>query len=258
MDRRRIELGAMLLFPLFACIIAFAFHPNGLLSIFLFYGIPTAYLSFAYPFYVRKAAVFALVSGIPFMSVISYFAHRTDTWRIDSLFPQLLTHIIIEDVIWAVFWIYLTILFYEVFIHHRIEHAFWHPHMKYFAILAFAVVSLFALAITQFSSLLDIPYFYLWMGIIVMLLPVCFEYATHKRVFMTFLGTAVYFFYFHLVYEVTGLLLGWWFFPQSDDFVGMVTLFGVAFPFEELFFWIMLGGIVVLSYFELFDDAQRA
>lgn len=256
MSSQRIEIGAMLLFPVLASTISFLFNLNGLASIILFYGVPALYLSLAYRGYVRKAAIFSVVGGIPFMTVISYIVHLKNVWYVDSMFPPLLGYIIIEDLVWAVFWIYFTILFYEAFIHHRVEHKLWHPHMRYFIIIVFALLGIFAFLLSTYSSLLAIPYFYLYMGLTVMLLPVIFEFAYHKRVFMTFIGTGVYFFYFHLIYEVTGLKLGWWSFP-STEFIGIVNVLGVVFPLEELFFWIMLGGISVLSYFEIFDDAQR-
>jgi hypothetical protein len=73
---------------------------------------------------------------------------------------------------------------------------------------------------------------------------------------LTFFGTAAYFFYFNIIYEIVGLRLRWWDFPGTQ-FVGHVSLFGVTFPFEEFFFWLVLGGFMVLSYFELFDNTQK-
>ena len=64
-----------------------------------------------------------------------------------------------------------------------------------------------------------------------------------------------YFFVYYLIYEITGLQLGWWIFPGK--YLAWVSVLGVNFPLEELFFWIVLTSISILSYYEFFDENPR-
>ncbi len=105
-------------------------------------------------------------------------------------------------------------------------------------------------------SLLNIPYFYLWFGIILLLVPVVAQFMTHSRMDMKILKTSAYFFYLTFIYEVTALQLGWWDFPGSK-FIGWVTILGVKFPIEELAFWIFLFSMAIISYYEFFDDDEK-
>jgi hypothetical protein len=254
-NKDRIEIGAFLLWPLLASIIAFSLKINFLSSVLLFYAVPALYLSLVRKDLVGKIAAFSLLFGLPLLAIVDYIAHLTGAWHIVSAFPRLLGYITIEGLFWSVLWIYLTILFYEYFTHHKIEHRLWHPRMKYAVIIALFALSAFALGLFWLPAALFIPYFYLWLGIVAIALPVLFEFSTDKRVFMTFAGTAAYFFYFNICYEITGLKLGWWKFPGAQ-FIGKLTFLGIAVPFEEFFFWIILGSLAVLSMFEFFDEGK--
>jgi hypothetical protein len=190
------------------------------------------------------------------MFVVDYIAHLTNTWYLYNTLPRILTYVSIEDVAWAVAWIFFTIMFYEHFLHHRVSEKLWNPRMKPIAIALILLTIIFALVAVNFSHLLYIPYFYLVMGCVAILIPVLVEAFEYPRILVTFLGTGAYFFYFHIIYEIAGLKLRWWSFPGTQ-FIGHVTIFGLTFPFEEFLFWIILGGFMVLSYFRLFDTYQK-
>jgi len=71
------------------------------------------------------------------------------------------------------------------------------------------------------------------------------------------LKATAYFFYFNIIYELTALKLGWWYFPKNNQFLGEVTMLGLSFPVEELFFFIIFGAAAVLATFELFDEDHK-
>ena len=106
------------------------------------------------------------------------------------------------------------------------------------------------------TSYLDIPYFYLTAGIVLGIIPISIVLFEYPRLIAKFFKTAAYFFYLNFAYEITALKLGIWDFP-GDQFIGWVTFFGMRFPFEEFFFWIILGAIAMLSYYEFFDDDRK-
>jgi hypothetical protein len=48
---------------------------------------------------------------------------------------------------------------------------------------------------------------------------------------------------------------GQWIFP--GEYVGIINLFDLSFPFEEFLFWIMISSMGFLTYYELFVDDER-
>lgn len=72
---------------------------------------------------------------------------------------------------------------------------------------------------------------------------------------MKFIKTGVFFFMLYLIYELTAVNLGQWYFP--GEYVGWVELAGARFPFEELFFWMMLSSSAVLALYEGFVDDKK-
>ena len=72
-----------------------------------------------------------------------------------------------------------------------------------------------------------------------------------------FLKVEAYYFYFGFIYEITALKLNQWSFP-GNQYIGMITLFNVTFPIEELVFAIILASIGFLSYYEFFDEKPKS
>ena len=105
-------------------------------------------------------------------------------------------------------------------------------------------------------ELLIIPYFYFVGGVVLVLIPVISVLFKFPNLIVKFSKMGAYFFYSSIIYEITALKLGLWDFP-GDQFIGWVSIFGTVFPFEELFFWIILGVLSVLSYYEFFDDDRK-
>jgi hypothetical protein len=105
------------------------------------------------------------------------------------------------------------------------------------------------------STLPRIEYFYLKGGITLVLLPTIAFLVTFPGFVSKFFKTATYFFYAGLLQELTALQLGHWSFP-GKNFIGWITILGYRFPYEELFFWLIVFSSCVLAYFEFFDDDE--
>ena len=82
------------------------------------------------------------------------------------------------------------------------------------------------------------------------------ELRAHPKLLHRFLKVGAYFTYVFILYEVTGVALGQWYFP-STQFIGWVQLFGQRFPFEEFVSWILIGSMTCLAWYEHFDDDER-
>ena len=63
--------------------------------------------------------------------------------------------------------------------------------------------------------------------------------------------TGIYFFFFYLMFELLAVKFNWWIYP-GNSYIGWVNVFGLNFPFEELFFWMIFYPPALISYRELF------
>lgn len=128
--------------------------------------------------------------------------------------------------------------------------------MKYLIWPVVILLLLFLLVLVTKPELLMIKYAYFWLGLLFFLLPAITFISFFPRLLSKYIKTASYFFLVSVLAELTGLQLNQWTFP-GQHFIGWVELFGYRFPFEELFFWFIIGAISILSYYEFFDDDRK-
>ncbi len=260
MKKEQTFLIAILLWPIIASIISFAIRANFFISIMLFFGIPSMCLSYLYPKNIKRSAIFALVFGVPLTLFIDYIMEVTGGWFVpESIFGsvRLFNYVTIDIIFWFVLYIYFVIMFYEVFMDRHCTCQLYHPNMKYLLMAVFVLLGLFVVMYSYRPALLKINYFYLKFGIMLGLIPIFFAVTKYSKLLGDFFRASAYFFYLSFIYEITALKLGQWSFPAADQFIGFVQIFGVKYPFEEFFFWIMLGAIAVLSYFKLFEEPKQ-
>ena len=101
---------------------------------------------------------------------------------------------------------------------------------------------------------LIIPYAYL-VGGIAAIIPLIILIIYKPKLFPKFVFIAVPFSIIWFIAEIVTLKTGGWIF--LGQYVGTVTVFGLIFPFEELFFWMMMYAASVISYYEFFLDDLR-
>ncbi len=257
--KKRIDLILFLLWPIISTVVSFIFKINNIASILLFLGIPCIYLSIKAKSHIKKSLYFALPVSVIAMLAIDYIAQRSGSWEMypNSILPFKFFDIVtFEVVLWAFLGIYFIIMFYEYFIHHEIVKKDWNYKMKYLMIWATLFMLIFVFFYATNPDSLKIPYFYLIWGIILLLIPFLLQLYSYPKITQKMFFVMAYFFYFNFIYEVVALKLGWWIFP-SQHFIGYVSLLGVSFPLEELFFWMILFAASILSYYEYFDENEK-
>ena len=246
------------LYPILAAILSFAIKANYFFSIILFFGVPSLILSFKNKKLIKKAALFSLILGFPMTLILDHMAHRAKAWFIlQSVLPfRLFGTVTGESILWGFLIVYFIVMYYEYFLEHKLEDKLYAPNLKYLMMLFFGLFLLFLTVLITNPTLLCVDYFYLKAGLLLGLLPILSVLFQFPNLLTKFFKTGTYFFYLTFIMEITALKLGQWTFP-GEQFLGWVTLFGVAFPFEELFFWMILGAIAILSYYEFFDDDRK-
>lgn len=249
---RRTDVGVLLLFLILAPVISLTFKTTLLVSLILFYGLPSLWLSFRMPSLIKRTLFFSFLSAVVFF-IVDYIAVLDKGWFVSSVFSyRFLGLLPIEDSLWFFAAVYLIVMFYEYFDDngpHRIKHT----HITLLLKIIGVLLILFVGALVFYPSLLVIPYAYLWVWIVFALVPITVTLIVHPKLRLKFLKGTLYMACLNFLFEMVALRTNLWSFP-GQHFIGWVTLGGVRFPIEELLFYIATAGFALLSYYELFDD----
>jgi len=256
--KKTIDLIILLIYPVIASALSFLLNVNSFISVVLFLVVPSLYLSLRLKTHIKKSLIFSAIISVPAIIITDYIANITQQWLIpNSILPFRLFGIVtIEIIAWSFFSIYFIIMFYEYFLDEHTAKKLWHPNMKYLISFILLVVIIFLILFFNFPSKLNINYFYLSFGVVLILIPVLIELFSYPNLAAKFFKAGAYFFLLTSIYEITALKLGWWEFP-GKEFIGWVSILGVQFPIEEFFFWLMLFAMAFLSYYEFFYDNQK-
>ncbi len=257
---RRLHLAVLVVYPILSSVASLYWRADLWLSLILFYLVPSVYLSILNPRAIKRSAVFSLFFGVPISVIVDYLAHLTGSWSMNHssswLGYQIFNFTSVEQILWAALFAYLVVMFYKYFFDNELEGKSLSSGMRWLIVGTALAAGLFFFTLGINPELLNISYFYLKSGLILTLWPIILVLMFLPWLSGKLLKAAAYFAIFNLIYELTALRLNQWSFP-GQQFIGQVTLLGQTFPFEELFFFILLGSMALLCYYEVFDDDRR-
>ena len=118
----------------------------------------------------------------------------------------------------------------------------------------FLVTAVVILIANLNKSLLLINYAYFFL-IAPAIFPVIFFIRKHPPMLLKFIKTGAFFFMLFLVYELTAMKLGQWYFP--GQYIGWVDIFGLKFLIEEFLLWMGLSPFAVLTIYEGCVDDEK-
>lgn len=195
---------------------------------------------------------FGIIWGFCFDLVETY----NKAWEVTRLVFNLKFFNILplDDVLGFILMTLIIVVFYEHFVDDEKKKKI-SPNLRYAlggSLLFFLlIIVLFAL---NYQQLLSSYYTYLYGGLAAIIIPVILSFYRPKLLNKFLLMSALFFFIW-LAEEWVAIKTGGWVF--EGNYIGMVTFLGVAFPFEELFFWMLLYAPAIVSYYELFIDDQK-
>jgi hypothetical protein len=247
----------VILFPLLASGLTVLFQLNFLMATLLFFGVPCLYLSARRPALIKKTLIFSLIFFAPMVFIIDYPAYLDAAWYVpNSLFRFLQNGIPIEDVIWAFLWVYFAVIFWEYFLDAGKIRDHFSKHMRYLLILLSVLLVAFFFAYFVTPKVLYEPYFYLKMGIIFVVFPLCAILIRFPQLIRKVLIIGAYFFMVSFLAEYVGLRGYHWYFP-GEHFLGTLTLAGQKLPYDEIIFWWALGVPGIICWYEFFADDRK-
>ena len=250
----------ILIYPIIASIVSLIVKASFFDSIIIFFFIPSLILSFYNKHFIKKITLFSVILSIPIVMVVDYIMHLTGGWFVYSTIfaSRFLGYVPFEDFIWGFFYVYFVLMFYETFLDKHCKPNLYYPKLKYLVILFLLFIGIFLYVYAREPRFLNISYFYLKFGVFLVIIPISFLILKFPKLYAKIFKIGVYFFYITLLHELTSLQLGQWGFPKENQLIFIINLFGLRFPFEELFFFIMLCAIAILSYYEFFDENTKS
>lgn len=256
---RGIDIVLMILSPGVAAIATGVFSTNLLVSTLIFYGIPSIYLGLRNPGILRKSAQFAFFFSIPLSFVFDTLAAYDESWIIpDSVSTFRLYGVAtIEVYVFGLLWVFFATLFYEYFFGQGERGEVVAVRMRYLTYFFMILIIAVALLFYTNNSWLHIPYYFAWGGLIFVLIPLELFLISYPRYLLRFIAIGIYFFIYHLTFEVVALQSHQWTYP-SANYIGMVNILGYRFPLEEMIYWIILATPTILAYYEYFADNRTS
>ena len=195
--------------------------------------------------------------GILFSFCFDFIAELNKAWSWNGglLFGKIFGVVQIDVMIWFFLWVLHIFLFYE----HFIDASKFRSLITKRGKISFGVGGvLFLVLVLIFESIpqvLLVPKAYLMLCLLVTIAFVV-AVAYRPKILRHAVLVVPYFFLVYISHEITALKLAQWNFP--GDYVGLVHLFGVGFPIEEMVFWIILSPLIGSVFYEVvFDNSKN-
>ena len=255
MALKRLGIILVIVLPILAAVITVVLRTDLLVSILMFFGVPTVYLTIRNPGIFKKSLVFALLLSVPLSVFVDTLAAINGSWVIPaSVFPfRLFGVATVEVYLFGLLWVLYAILCYEHFLDGGQRGDTLSSQIRYLGWISVALLIYVGAGVLFDNELLHIPFFYILVGIVLVVIPLIVFIVYYPVFWRTFAIIGVYFFYLLSLFELAALATGQWIFPGSD-FIGFVRLFGLRMPIEEVAIWMLLATASLLSYYEFFGD----
>ncbi len=258
MNKRLVFDGFVIaLIVIIGTIITLKYEPILWWSAAFFVALPPVYLLLRGKFNYKKVFITAFISSL-IIYIIDFLINASKGWAIpnEQLFLgwRIFWGTPVEEFLWFFFNFLFVILLYEHFVEREKVKKI-SNHFKYL-ITILIIVSIIVFSILFFTNFENqIKYVYLVTCSIYFLPPLIYVLIKNPQFIKKFFLVTIPFFLISLIHEITALKNGYWFFP--GEYIGSITLFGLNFPFEEFFFYLVIMASSVLSYYELFFDDMK-
>lgn len=201
----------------------------------------------------------SIIFGGLYGFLFAYLAERNLAWGwpIESFIPGtgLLFGVVNPAaLLWVFLWVVYIVLFYEYFLER--------DNRDTLSVRAWYALGpgVFALAVVVSAELwspglIEWQYAYAVLAFLAFVPCVLLLYL-RPHIWPKLLIPALFFVPLHMSHEIVGLVLGQWHFPGS--YFAIIPVVGQAFvPIEEFIIWILLGSVLVVSYYELYIDDEQ-
>lgn len=253
----KLDIGLILAFPFVATFFSETWHLNYFISTLLFFGIPSIYISLRKPLLIKKTLKFTLIFFAPFTIILDYMAYLDLSWWVpNSAFRFMKNGIPIEDVPWAFLWVYFAVIFWEFFLDHDRNKVKIDAHIRYLITILVSVFVVFISAYWIKPDVLVWNYFYLKLGIVMIIIPLTVVIAKFPWLLRKIMIIGSYFFMLNMLTEFVGLRQYQWEFT-GQHYINQFIWMGHRLPLEEIVFYWSLGIPALICWYEFFADDRK-
>lgn len=248
----------LLLFVTIILVAAIDFlHLSFLTATLLLFGLPSIYLTATNPRLAKKVFLFMLIIVVPMVFIFDYLAYVDQTWFVpNSAYRFLSNSIPIEDVVWAILWVYYGVMFWEYFLDTEKRKRLFPKSIKKLLVFVGSMLTIFFFLYFFYRNFLYAPYFYLGLGILFGITPLLYVLKRYPRLLPKLLILGVYFFAVSFLTEIVGLRQYHWYFG-GKHYLGTLTLMGNVLPYDEILFWWAIGAPAMICWYEFFADDRK-
>ena len=218
--------------------------------------IPSSYLAIRIKKNWKKILLATFIFGIIFGFIFDFIETLNKAWYMERLvFPWRILGIVpLDDIIGFMLMTLFIVVFYEHFLDDE-ENKRISKNLIWSLVPSILVMAVIIIVYLRFGpTKFNMSYVYLKGGLASIVLPLVVSFWKPKLLGKLLkIGALSFFFVF--TGEIVALKTGAWVF--LGQYIGTVSIFGVVFPFEELFFWMMMYATTIVSYYELFIDDMK-
>jgi hypothetical protein len=218
-------------------------------------GLPITYLLTRPGKNIKKIILAGSVFGLLFGFALSLYAEATGAWTTNSYIFNFRIFGLntLEEIFGHFLMATLTFSFYEHFFDQTEKEEI---NKKYpIAIIGGTLLSIFFISWILLRGTNEfVDYAYIYAGVAA-IIPTGYVLWRHPRLIGKVTSLGYFFFFFWLLSQQFAVNLDYW--GYEGIYVGTVELLGAIYPFEELFFWMLLYSPSIVAYYEVTMDDSK-
>ncbi len=247
----------IILIPVTTAILAQIFKFSLLTEVLLFFGASPLYLFIRNSKIIKKVVLFSLIPWWPLTIIWEYLGYVDKSWFVQSTHRFLSNSLPLEDIPWGILFVVYVLAVWEYFFNKsKVKGQLFSARIYVLAGFLYGMLLLFLIPYFLAPSLLVVPYFFLWLGILFCIIPLVLFLSRNPQFLPLLIKMSLYFFLPFSLMDFTALTRRQWWFPGTH-FMGTINFFGQILPGEEiLFFWILCAPALVCWY-EFFANGEK-
>lgn len=251
------ELSLIVVYFLIATFFVLRFKLGYTETGFIYWGVPSIYISILKPQLIKKTTLYTLLMILPLSFIVDYMGHVSNSWyeptallgiRILGVFPA-------DIFIWGFFYSYFVIAAYEYFFDTDKNKRIFSPKLKYLFWSLSTLIVTFSIIYFFNKDWLIIQYFYIVVTSTLFIIPFSLILYHYPKLFPKIVFQGFYFALLSLIFELTAIYLGQWHYI-GEHYIGTIEIVGILFPFEEGL-WILFAVPAYLCIYEFFADDRK-
>lgn len=246
---KMLRLAFLLTYVLFACTLMWWLELKYFFTIIIVL-LPPAILNFCWLKRSKlKVFVFSFVATLLFAPPVELSARLADVWEVQTIFPEPLGVIPIENMIFAFLNFFWVLAFYEYFVD-RDTSAKISKRFKYlvglFCVFAVLVYSLYVYD----QQIVALNYFQI--ALITLIIPSLIVFSIKPYLLRKTVLTTLFFATVFFAYELVALKIGNWWWP--GEYLYTFVVWGEVFPLDDIIIWYFLSTPALIGGYEFFAD----